>query len=100
MFCPWCGGQYRDGFTQCSDCAVPLVNGLPEGWKRAESTLSEFPPREFLFWFIPLSMAATFTPIFLLWNLNPGRFHPLHIVVLLVCVAVSVGGAWMFVQVI
>jgi hypothetical protein len=25
MFCPKCGAEYREGFTQCADCGVPLV---------------------------------------------------------------------------
>jgi len=25
MTCPDCGGEYRDGFTQCADCDGPLV---------------------------------------------------------------------------
>jgi hypothetical protein len=25
MFCPLCQAEYRDGVTQCSDCAVALV---------------------------------------------------------------------------
>ena len=25
MFCPNCGGEYREGFTECADCHVALV---------------------------------------------------------------------------
>lgn len=25
MFCPLCKSEFRDGFTQCSDCHIPLV---------------------------------------------------------------------------
>jgi hypothetical protein len=27
MYCPQCGVEYRDGFTECSDCHVPLLTG-------------------------------------------------------------------------
>ncbi len=29
MFCPACGGEYREGFTRCDDCDVDLVETLP-----------------------------------------------------------------------
>jgi len=29
MYCPQCGVQYREGFTECSDCGVPLAAGTP-----------------------------------------------------------------------
>jgi putative signal transducing protein len=27
MYCPQCGVEYGDGFTECSDCHNPLVSG-------------------------------------------------------------------------
>jgi hypothetical protein len=30
MICPECGCEYRDGYTQCADCEVPLVEAGPE----------------------------------------------------------------------
>ena len=27
MYCPQCRVEYRDGFTECSDCHVPLLTG-------------------------------------------------------------------------
>src|ERR1700733_9706488 len=29
MHCPQCLTEYRDGFTECADCHVPLAPGLP-----------------------------------------------------------------------
>ena len=29
MFCPKCGGEYREGFTECSDCHVALTADPP-----------------------------------------------------------------------
>ena len=29
MYCPQCQDEYRDGFTECADCHVPLLAGTP-----------------------------------------------------------------------
>jgi len=29
MYCPKCRSEYREGFTKCADCDVPLINELP-----------------------------------------------------------------------
>ena len=29
MYCPECRCEYREGFTECSDCHVPLLAGTP-----------------------------------------------------------------------
>jgi len=29
MFCPQCRSEYREGFTRCDDCDLPLVATLP-----------------------------------------------------------------------
>ncbi len=29
MFCPECRVEYREGFTECADCKIPLVGELP-----------------------------------------------------------------------
>jgi hypothetical protein len=37
MFCPVCGGEYREGFTTCADCEVLLVEGpLPPQVRRED----------------------------------------------------------------
>lgn len=30
MYCPECGGEYREGFLECADCGVALVENPPE----------------------------------------------------------------------
>jgi hypothetical protein len=27
MYCPQCGAAYREGFSECTDCKVPLLSG-------------------------------------------------------------------------
>jgi len=29
MYCPQCGAEYREGFTECADCRVALLAGAP-----------------------------------------------------------------------
>jgi hypothetical protein len=41
MFCPKCRAEYREGFTECSDCHVPLSAERPPA--KAEP-VSEAPP--------------------------------------------------------
>jgi hypothetical protein len=36
MFCPKCKTEYREGFTQCADCNVPLVDELPPASEHVE----------------------------------------------------------------
>jgi hypothetical protein len=30
LYCPQCGVEYREGFSECADCLVPLVTGDPQ----------------------------------------------------------------------
>ena len=38
MYCPQCRVEYRDGFTECSDCHVPLSPGTPPPEQAVHST--------------------------------------------------------------
>ena len=45
MFCPECSTEYRQGFFECADCRVALVESLPpepdhsgQGWETIEYT--------------------------------------------------------------
>jgi hypothetical protein len=29
MYCPKCRSEFREGFVECADCLVPLVENLP-----------------------------------------------------------------------
>jgi len=40
MICPNCRLEYRPGFSQCSDCGVPLVEHLPSAVPALEEQLS------------------------------------------------------------
>jgi len=39
MFCPKCGDEYREEYTECAECKVPLVAELPEKTERKPITL-------------------------------------------------------------
>jgi hypothetical protein len=39
MFCPQCRMEYREGFVECSDCQIPLVDRLPEPGTPADSLM-------------------------------------------------------------
>jgi hypothetical protein len=30
MFCPKCKAEFREGFAECSDCNITLINELPD----------------------------------------------------------------------
>jgi hypothetical protein len=39
VYCPQCGCEYRDGFSECSDCRVPLLAGTPAAEPAGDPTL-------------------------------------------------------------
>src|SRR6185436_9659732 len=46
LHCPNCGGEYRDGFTECADCKVPLLELSPgEAPRRARLPMFPTIPR-------------------------------------------------------
>ena len=36
MYCPQCNSEYREGFVNCAECNVPLIEGVPPEVERAE----------------------------------------------------------------
>jgi hypothetical protein len=56
MFCPRCNAEYREGFTLCSDCKVPLVQEPPEeDLQKTKEKFIEY--EEVLFTFNPADIA-------------------------------------------
>jgi hypothetical protein len=43
MICPQCGAEYRDGFTDCADCHIPLITGTAKDWEREDELIQLVP---------------------------------------------------------
>ncbi len=41
MFCPKCQTEYREGFTECADCHVALVEQLPDQHDAADHDIPD-----------------------------------------------------------
>ena len=39
MYCPDCKTEYREGFAECADCHIPLVDNLPQDQDEPEPNL-------------------------------------------------------------
>lgn len=50
MFCPNCKTEYRDGFTQCSDCGAALVESLDDAPRAADGLSRQSDDVPELFW--------------------------------------------------
>ena len=44
MYCPKCRSEFREGFFECSDCLVPLVENLP--LEDPKPIVENLPPEE------------------------------------------------------
>lgn len=44
MYCPECGAEYREGFTECSDCRLALVWQKPPESEPEPPELDHAPP--------------------------------------------------------
>jgi hypothetical protein len=40
VYCPECRAEFREGFTECSDCHVPLIQQQQSTWPAEEPTLA------------------------------------------------------------
>jgi hypothetical protein len=97
MFCPSCGAEYREGFTDCTDCQSQLVPQLPAEWSNGKSW-SPFPPKTFLIWFIPVSVLF---PFILLWMFSRFGGENLELVLSFVNFVYMISGfgsCWMIYQ--
>ena len=43
-FCPECKAEYREGFTKCSDCHIPLTDTLPDEILKEIQEKNEYRP--------------------------------------------------------
>jgi len=44
MYCPRCKSEFREGFFECSDCLVPLIEKLPP--EEPKPIVEKSPPEE------------------------------------------------------
>ena len=92
MVCPLCKAEFRDGFTQCNDCRLSLVDrAVAErtpvvlvwtGWnhRKGEELASVLADNG-----IPCHMVVDFRwPRFSLWHLLKGAYHQEYVVELFV----------------
>ena len=102
MFCPNCRSEYRQGFAQCSDCGVGLVEILtPPNPQDPELSKNERPDlastHAFLAWFLPMSVYVILN--FGVW-VRPVLMKNMYFICFLVplILAGNLGTFWMLYQ--
>ena len=81
MICPQCQGEYRDGFTVCATCEMPLIPGSPI---TANAQSSRLRWRD---WIVIFFGVAVFLGYFAT-RLNPAIPNPVRWIVLMVVIVV------------